>query len=135
MGLLDELTGKMTGAAAPATAPETSGLTQAVLGMLMNREGGLAGLVSAFQAKGLGDVVSSWVSTGNNLPVSPEQVQDIVGVDEMQQFAAKTGLPTEVAGAQLATLLPRVVDHLTPEGHVPDEPFTTKALDALKKLF
>lgn len=119
MGLLDEIKGKVSGAAAPAPAPETSGLTQAVLSILMNREGGLPALVTAFQAKGLGDVVSSWISTGNNLPVSPSQVQDVVGADQVQQFAVNTGLSTDAAGARLADLLPRVVDQLTPDGHLP----------------
>ncbi len=135
MGMLDELKDKVMGAAAPARAPESSGLVQAIFNMVANREGGLPGLVSAFQAKGLGDVVSSWISTGKNLPISREQVQSVVGAEQVQQLAASAGVSPDAMGTQLANFLPRIVDGLTPNGSLPQEPITTNALDALKKLF
>lgn len=137
MGLLDDLKEKvMTGAApAPAPASDTSGLAQAVFGMLINRQDGLSGLISAFQSKGLGNIVSSWISTGQNLPISPEQLQDVVGPDQVKQLADSSGVSPDVAKAQLADILPRVVDRLTPDGSLPKEPLAMNALDMLKKLF
>ena len=79
MGLLDSVVGMLAG----GTSGQPGGqgeMLQAVLGMVMNSDGaggvggGLAGLVSKFQQGGLGDVVGSWVGTGQNLPISPEQL-------------------------------------------------------------
>jgi uncharacterized protein YidB (DUF937 family) len=81
--------------------------------------GGLGGLVEAFQAKGLGDVVASWIGTGQNLPVTAEQIQSVLGSGLVQQLAARVGLPPEAASALLAQILPQAVDRLTPEGTVP----------------
>jgi len=81
--------------------------------------GGRGGLVEAFRAKGLGDVVASWIGTGQNLPVTAEQIQSVLGSGLVQQLAARVGLPPEAASALLAQLLPQAVDRLTPEGTVP----------------
>ena len=81
--------------------------------------GGRGGLVEAFRAKGLGDVVASWIGTGQNLPVTAEQIQSVLGSGLGQQLAARVGLPPEAASALLAQLLPQAVDRLTPEGTVP----------------
>lgn len=134
MGLLDELKSTVTGGAAPAAAQDSSGFAQAVLSMLVNREGGLPGLVSAFQAKGMGNIVSSWISAGNNLPISAEQVQEVMGPEQVQQLAATTGMSPDITRTRLAEILPRVIDQLTPNGTLPQEGLTTKALDVLKKL-
>ena len=82
--------------------------------------GGLGGLISAFQGKGLGDMVSSWISTGPNPPVSASQVTDVLGSDTMGQFARKAGISLSDAGPLLAGLLPTVIDKLTPDGNLPD---------------
>jgi len=81
--------------------------------------GGLGALVGAFQQKGLGDVVSSWISTGPNPPVSAAQVTDVLGEETLGQFARKAGVPVSDAGSLLAGLLPAAIDHLTPGGTVP----------------
>jgi uncharacterized protein YidB (DUF937 family) len=81
--------------------------------------GGLAGLVSTFEKKGLGSMISSWISTGPNPPISPTQVKDVLGADTVGQFAAKAGVPAHEAGSLLAGLLPAVIDHLTPDGKMP----------------
>jgi len=81
--------------------------------------GGLSGLVSAFQGKGLGGMMSSWISTGPNPPISAEQVTDVLGSDTLQQFAQKAGISVSDAGPVLAGLLPAMIDHLTPDGNLP----------------
>jgi uncharacterized protein YidB (DUF937 family) len=64
-------------------------------------------------------MIASWISTGPNPPVSANQVTDVLGADVLSQFAAKAGVSNQDAGGLLASLLPAVVDHLTPKGEVP----------------
>ena len=98
-----------------------AGLVTAAMEALGGSSGsGLGGLVEAFQAKGLGDVVASWIGTGQNLPVSAEQIQSVLGSGLVQQLAARAGLPPEAASALLAQILPQSVDRLTPGGTVPE---------------
>jgi uncharacterized protein YidB (DUF937 family) len=97
-------------------------LLQMVLGMLANngQGGGLAGLMEKFQAAGLGEQVNSWVGSGQNLPVSPEQLGGVFGQDQMSQMAEKMGLSTGDLGTQLSQMLPQAVDRVTPGGRVPE---------------
>jgi len=96
-------------------------LLQLVLGMLANngQGGGLAGLMEKLQSAGLGEQVKSWVGTGQNLPVSPEQLGSVFGQDQMSQMAEKMGLSTGDLGTQLSQLLPQAVDQFTPGGQAP----------------
>src|SRR6185295_3172180 len=80
---------------------------------------GLGGLVAQFQQAGLGDMMSSWISTGPNPPISAQQVTQVLGGDVISQFARQAGVSHGDAGPLLASLLPSVVDHLTPDGQVP----------------
>lgn len=112
-----------------------AGLVTAAVEALGNASGGgLGGLVEAFQAKGLGDVVASWIGTGQNLPVSPEQIQSVLGSGLVQQLAARVGLPPEAASALLAQILPQAVDRLTPEGTVPAGGLLGQATGLLRGL-
>lgn len=90
--------------------------------------------MEAFQAKGLGDVVASWIGTGQNLPVSAEQIQSVLGSGLVQQLAARVGLPPEAATALLAQILPQAVDRLTPEGTVPAGGLLGQATGLLRGL-
>ncbi len=109
----------------------------ALAGLLSSRDasiggsGGLPGLVSAFQKKGLGDMISGWISTGPNPPVSAAQVSDVLGKETLGQFASKAGVPVSEAGSLLAGLLPAAVDHLTPEGKVPETSALESSLTSL----
>jgi uncharacterized protein YidB (DUF937 family) len=107
-------------------------LMQALIGLLGQNSsvGGLAGLVQTFQKNGLGEIVNSWVGTGKNLPVTPQQIQQGLGGDLLKQLATKAGISTEAAGTQLAGLLPDLVDKLTPTGKI-----EAGALDQLLKMF
>ncbi len=96
-------------------------LMQAASSLLGNdgEHGGLQGLMEKFQQGGLGDVVSSWVGKGENLPITGEQLSSVLGSDAVQNLASQFGVnPTELAG-QLSSVLPGLVDHLTPDGQVP----------------
>jgi uncharacterized protein YidB (DUF937 family) len=92
---------------------------------------GLGGVIEAFAKKGLGDMVTSWISTGPNPPVSASQVSAALGNDVVAQFAAKAGVPQGEAGGLLASLLPAVIDHLTPQGTVPGTNALESALGGL----
>lgn len=81
--------------------------------------GGLAGLVQQLQQGGLGEAAASWVSTGQNLPVSPEQLQQALGPQVLGQLAGSVGLDAGQAAGPLAQWLPQVVDALTPQGQLP----------------
>ena len=81
--------------------------------------GGLGGLLERFSRGGLGDVAKSWVSPGENLPVSPDQVSDVFGHDAMGSLASQLGMPRAEVAGQLSELLPGLVDKLTPDGQIP----------------
>jgi uncharacterized protein YidB (DUF937 family) len=82
--------------------------------------GGLGALLQQLQAAGLGEQAQSWVGTGQNLPVSGEQLQNVFGGDQMSQMAEKMGLSVGDLGSQMSQMLPQVVDQLTPNGQMPE---------------
>jgi uncharacterized protein YidB (DUF937 family) len=86
---------------------------------LLGGEGGLQGLIAKFQQGGLGDVVSSWVGKGENLPITGEQLSSVLGNDTLAGLASKFGINTSELAGQLSSVLPGVVDKLTPDGQVP----------------
>lgn len=121
MGLLDSVLGNLLGGAGARGGGGQAELLNLVLRMLGNdsAQGGLGGLVSQFQRSGLGDQVASWISTGQNLPVSPDQLRGALGDDVVGGFARQLGSSQNDVLGQLAELLPQVVDRLTPQGQVP----------------
>jgi uncharacterized protein YidB (DUF937 family) len=108
MGLLDGVLGGIVGA----------GMANVIAGVI-DRHGGVTGLVTQFEQHGLGGVVQSWVGTGANLPVTPEQVQQVLGSQTVSEMAAKFGLNPQEFAAKVAQLLPQAVDKMTPGGVVP----------------
>jgi len=84
-----------------------------------NDGGGLSALLQQLEAKGLGQVAQSWIGTGNNLPISAEQIENALGSEQVQQLAAKVGVSPDVIKSHLAEILPKIVDRLTPDGKVP----------------
>ncbi len=115
MGLLDNLAGSLFGGNAGASTP----LVKSVIDMMgSNQGGGLNGLIQAFQQNGLGHLVDSWVGTGQNLPVSPGQVQQALG-PKVQERAQQHGMSTDAVSQALSQFLPGLIDHLTPNGQVP----------------
>jgi uncharacterized protein YidB (DUF937 family) len=113
MGLLDAVTGALGGAGGGGGQADLMG----VVGKLLQDSGGLQGLVQKFQQGGLGDVVQSWVSTGQNLPISADQLGQVLGPDVMSKLGGGAG-GGDLMG-QLSQMLPQVVDKLTPNGQLP----------------
>jgi uncharacterized protein YidB (DUF937 family) len=128
MGLFDDLKG-MAGSVLGGAAGQ-SPIARSVLDMF-GHGGGLSGLVQAFEQKGLGDIVHSWVGTGQNLPVSPQQIQQALG-PQVAQMAAQHGITTEAATKALSQILPGLVDHLTPNGQLPAGTALEQGLSALR---
>jgi len=93
-------------------------MLQVVQGVL-DKHGGVAGVVSQFEQQGLGATVKSWVATGPNQPITPAQVQQALGSDTVSQLAAKAGLDVKDMLQKLSTALPQAIDKLTPAGAVP----------------
>ena len=103
-------------------------LMSTVMGLL-GGQGGLQNLIGQFTSKGLGDVVGSWVSTGKNMPVSGDQLQNVLGKDTISNLASKLGMDNGALTSQLSNLLPDVVDKLTPDGKVPDDDIMSKGME------
>ena len=123
MGMLDTFmkNPQMIGDVAKFAADNPQ-IAKAALSLLSTSGGGsgLGGVLGALQSKGLGDVVSSWVGTGANKAISPEQVHSALGSAQVQQFAQQAGIGGKEASAALAGLLPSLVDKLSPDGKLPD---------------
>lgn len=130
MGLLDNITG---GALGSVLGGKQANLIGALGGLLSNQQaGGLNGLVQQFASKGLGDIVNSWVGTGPNKSITPEQIRQGLGSDTVNQLASKVGLSSDQITSQLANLLPGVIDKLTPNGQIPQGDVASEAMNLLK---
>jgi uncharacterized protein YidB (DUF937 family) len=135
MGFFDDLVKKVAGAD-KGSQGQQEGLLEGVMGLLTNKEtGGLGGLIQTFNQKGLGDVISSWVGTGNNAAITPEQIQKVLGSDVIKQLSEKSGISFDAAKAQLAKLLPSLIDKVTPEGKIPEGDLLNKGIELLRGFF
>lgn len=110
-------------------------LMSSIMFLIGGQSGGLNGLINQFKSQGLGDVVSSWVGTQDNLPVSSDQIKSVLGDDTIKSMSAKLGIDANALTGQLSNLLPQVVDKLTPEGKVPEGDILSKGKDLLSELF
>ena len=137
MGLLDSIAGQVTGALAGAAGGGQShpGLMDVVTSLLTGAQGGgLQGLIQQFEQQGLGHLVQSWVGTGENLAITPDQVQSVLGEPHIQAVAAKLGLSPADVTNQLAGLLPHAVDSVTPGGALTQGNVLSQALSAFAAL-
>ena len=83
--------------------------------------GGLGDLLKQFQQAGQGEVASSWIGSGQNKAIAPKDLSEALGSDQISGLMAQTGLSRDELLAGLSEQLPRVVDHLTPDGRLPTE--------------
>jgi uncharacterized protein YidB (DUF937 family) len=105
-------------------ASDNPEITKAAMDFFSSGNGsgsGLNSLVSSLQSGGLGDAVASWLGSGENASVAPEQLKSALGEDTISQFAEKAGVSGSEAGSLLAGMLPQIVDKLSPDGQLPDE--------------
>jgi len=108
MGLLDGVLGGAVGAEMVS-----------VVNQLIEKHGGVQGIVAQLEQQGLGQTVRSWVGTGPNQPISPGQVHQAFGQTMLSELAAKSGLNAQDLAQKLSQVLPQVVDKLTPGGTIP----------------
>ena len=110
-------------------------LTSAALSRISDpATGGLLGLVNTLRQLGLDDVVSSWISTGENKPISSEQVQNALGEGQINQMAQNMGVSRQEVSTGLAGLLPQLIDKLTPDGKLPEGSVLDQRLELLKRF-
>jgi uncharacterized protein YidB (DUF937 family) len=108
MGLLDGLIGGMVGAEMVT-----------VVNGLIEKHGGVQGVVNQLRTNGLGPTVNSWIAEGPNAPVSPSDVHNAFGEQTISELAAKSGMSTQELTAKLAQVLPHAVNAMTPNGEMP----------------
>ncbi len=133
MGLLDIVGGLLGG---EAGGNSQNALLSAALEFINNQPGGLNGLVEKFNAGGAGEIIGSWIGTGQNQPISPETLQNVLGSDVVGALASKVGIDPAQASGLLAQVLPHVVNGATPNGEVPADGQidTSNALGMLSQL-
>ncbi len=156
MGLLDGILGNVLGAALGDNRAQPQGqdpfgpifsglaggsgggtgniLLQLGLSMLQ-QNGGLEGVLGKFRQAGMGAQADSWVSTGPNMNISPNQLQEVLGSGALSDIAAKLGMSEDQAGSAMSQALPELIDKLTPQGQVTDDSNNSIAegLDALSR--
>jgi len=108
MGLFDGVLGGVVGAEMAT-----------VVNGLIERHGGVQGMVSQLRTNGFGPTVNSWVNEGPNAPIAPHEVHRAFGDQTMNELAAESGMSTEELAQKLSQILPHAVNALTPEGSVP----------------
>ncbi|HYR00117.1 MAG TPA: YidB family protein [Casimicrobiaceae bacterium] len=136
MGLLDGLLGGLMGgmSGSGTAAQQQNPLLQIAL-QLLQQNGGLQGMLSKFQQAGYGAQADSWVSTGQNMPISADALQQVLGHGQLAQIAQQLGMSRGEAAGGLASLLPQMVDRMTPQGQVPADhnDIVAQALELLTK--
>lgn len=143
MGLLDQISGALGGALGQGQAGQAgqaagAGLTGALLPhviSMLSQPGALSNLTAGFQNAGLGNVLQSWLSSGQNLPISGDQVKQVLGADNVAALGARAGVSESEASTALSGLLPSVIDKLSPSGNMPAQGEIGSALSSLGKLF
>jgi uncharacterized protein YidB (DUF937 family) len=83
--------------------------------------GGLGDLLKQFQQSGQGDTANSWVGTGDNKPIAPDDLAKALGADQINSLASQSGMSRDELLQGLSRYLPQVVDHLTPQGRLPSD--------------
>lgn len=115
MGLMDMVGGMLGG-----QGDSKAALVQAAIGMIQNHPGGLQGLLGQFQQAGLAEHVESWIGSGANQGITADHVQQALSGDQLQAVAQQAGMDPAQASQGLASLLPEIVNHLSPGGSMPD---------------
>lgn len=130
MSILDQV----TSAGGGSTGVGGGNIIESII-VMISSDGGIKGLVSKFTQGGLGDVVNSWVSTGDNKPISGGELSGVLGNDQLRSIAEKTGLPIEDITKKVSEFLPGIVDKLTPNGKVEEGNIVDQGMGMLKGLF
>ncbi len=124
MSLLNSVLGAVMGGAQQSggAGGNLGALLPVITSMLSNdgQQGGLGGLMEKFNQAGMGEVVGSWVGKGENMPISADQLSQVLGSGALGDIASKLGMSQGEAGGALAQMLPGIIDQLTPNGQAPE---------------
>jgi len=90
--------------------------------------GGLGDLMKQLQQGGHGDTANSWVGTGQNKAIAPNDLANALGADQIDQLSSRSGMSRDDLLNGLSQYLPKVVDHLTPDGRLPTEDEVSRRL-------
>ncbi len=131
MGLFDALAKQALGSFLGTGAGQPADL----LSTLLQQAGGLPGLMQRFQQAGLSEAFASWVSTGENRPVQPSQIEQALGSDAVAALAGRLGLDANTVLPLLSQFLPQVIDKLTPNGQMEEaQPSTDQLQNVLASV-
>jgi uncharacterized protein YidB (DUF937 family) len=83
--------------------------------------GGLGDLLKQLQQGGHGETANSWVGGGPNKAISPGDLASALGADQIDSLASQSGMSRDDLLNGLSQYLPKVVDHLTPDGRLPTD--------------
>jgi uncharacterized protein YidB (DUF937 family) len=119
MSLLDTLASSFGKSSPEGGGAAPAGLVAIAMEFINNQPGGLNGLIQRFHEGGAGDVVSSWIGTGENKPISSGTLTNVLGSDAVGELAQKAGVSGDQLSGILAAVLPHVVNQATPDGQVP----------------
>ena len=131
MGLLDAILGNLM--SGPQGSQQRA-LIAVVLQMLQ-QSGGLQGLLQKMQQSGYGSQVQSWIGTGQNMPITPDVLAEILGQDRMRDMVQQLGMSREDVAGRMSQALPEVVDRMTPQGRISDDQddLVARALEELTR--
>lgn len=135
MGLLDGLIGNVLGSGPSSNQgqdplgsvlgrfgggnqPRSGNLLLQLALSMLRQNGGLEGILGKFRESGLSHQADSWVSTGQNMSISADQLQNVFGPSTISELASRLGVSEQQAGSEMAQVLPEVIDRLTPEGQL-----------------
>jgi uncharacterized protein YidB (DUF937 family) len=132
--MLDGLIGNVLGGMLSGSGAQQNPLLQAAL-QLLQQQGGIAGIVNRFQQAGYGAQADSWVSTGENQPITGDALQQVLGSSTVRDIAAQLGMSGDAAAGGLASALPQLIDKMTPQGTIPADhsDLVAQALSLLQK--
>ncbi|MBS0529532.1 MAG: DUF937 domain-containing protein [Proteobacteria bacterium] len=122
MGILDTVSNLMNSPAAKGIEGQLeSAVVPVVLSEVLGQgsQGGLSAIVAKLQQSGLGDQVKSWIGNGQNIPITADQLQQVLGSEKVRELAARFNIPVDQLSKVLAQQLPTAVDHASPDGHLP----------------
>ena len=121
MGMLDGLLGSLMGATQGSSGTQPQNPLVLIALQLLQQNGGLQGMLGKFQQAGYGAQADSWVSTGQNQPISADALSQVLGQGQLGRIAQQLGMSQVEAAGGLASMFPQMIDKMTPQGQIPDD--------------
>jgi len=132
---LSAILGGLTGGSSAGSGGGAGNILLQLALSMLQQQGGLGGVLGKFREAGMGAQADSWVGTGQNMNISPNQLEQVLGSGALSDIASKLGMSQDQAGSAMSQVLPELINQLTPQGRVtPDsENSVAEGLDALTR--